>query len=998
MKQEEKETLANTLKRLGREGKYVYDENKGVFAFALGIGTAVYIYKKKGKDVGFEEAIDDAMKTNSGLKFFVNTEPIKRIGNVAIERNEMYYKFYDELKNGGEARLDIDGFKPEPPDTDESSTPRFKTYKEQMRELRLDERSFESLLEKAQKKLKKDPENADLKKDADYWQNKLNENRASQDKLNNNKLESLKYFVEICKREYGEAQEAFNANPNSKEAKEALDKWASALKGNEERLKAFQDYLDDLNAPKFDLISWMNTVLSNSLLFNPLDENFENTLRNAIKSIAQFFGFNSISIYDPLALDLNGDGKIGISPAPNGGAYFDHNGDGVSHKSSWISKEDGILAYDRNGNGNIDDGGELFGNFTQIKDKDGNQRLAKDGYEALREFDSNNDGLIDSKDDKFKDLKIWQDANSNGISDEGELKSLDELGIASLSLNHNEVNEDLGGGNTLSLKGSYTKKDGTAHSMGDLNFNVDTINSKFKDETPLNSEDMARANIKGFGLLRDLRSAAALNKELAAALDSYSRLGTKEEQLKALPGLIKAWSETAARSGNSNGVDYEVGLKGVKLPSNVNLGAGSNINVDADGNVINSGNPNARRLSLTPSQYRALLDSSKSIDESLLKEFESIKYKIKVIDAFTGSKTAELYYISNDDIKAIIKNTNETYDKILNYSYASLLAQTRLKGYADLISLDMISVPNDTVAGGASGSASGGASAGGNSKSDAASGGANVSAKPKYDFRLNFTKVIDKFKEINLNDPKKAFVDLAEFATLFQSKKEFAAGLSLLAEFAYGANKRGVLSEYLDTLGKDMQSKINITTSSSGSAGDDIMVGSGNNDTLYGGNGNDILYGGEGDDKLYGDSGDDILEGGAGNDYLSGGEGNDTYLFGRGDGVDTISNSDSSQDRNDIIKFKEGIGKENITFQRVANDLVLKYGENDTVRINNQFGGGAIEQIALASGEYITASKINKIIEDLNAYATNNGMSNISMDDMKNNPDIMQMFASGWGN
>lgn len=122
--------------------------------------------------------------------------------------------------------------------------------------------------------------------------------------------------------------------------------------------------------------------------------------------------------------------------------------------------------------------------------------------------------------------------------------------------------------------------------------------------------------------------------------------------------------------------------------------------------------------------------------------------------------------------------------------------------------------------------------------------------------------------------------------------------------------------------------------------------------------------------------------------------GDDVYVFGRGDGIDTIYDRGD----NDTIKFKEGISKENITFQRVANDLVLKYGENDTVRISNQFGSGAIEQIALASGEYITASKINKIIEDLNAYASNNGMSNISMDDMKNNPDIMQMFASGWGN
>ena len=179
-----------------------------------------------------------------------------------------------------------------------------------------------------------------------------------------------------------------------------------------------------------------------------------------------------------------------------------------------------------------------------------------------------------------------------------------------------------------------------------------------------------------------------------------------------------------------------------------------------------------------------------------------------------------------------------------------------------------------------------------------------------------------------------------------------------------------------------------------GQDGDDILYGGAGNDALYGEGGNSILYGGDGDDKLYGNNSSDILEGGAGNDYLEGGNGDDTYIFRKGDGADTIYDLSG----NDTIKFKEGIKKENITFQRVANDLVLKYGENDTVRINNQFSGGAIEQIALASGEYITASKINKIIEDLNAYASNNGMSNISMDDMKNNPDIMQMFASGWGN
>lgn len=185
-----------------------------------------------------------------------------------------------------------------------------------------------------------------------------------------------------------------------------------------------------------------------TLLLNPYYQMIGHLVDDLFKinSALDYWGNKifSISIYDPLALDLNGDGKIGISPASNGGAYFDHNGDGVSHKSSWINKEDGILAYDRNGNGKIDDGSELFGNFTQIKDKDGNQRLAKHGYEALANLDSNNDGVIDINDKDFNKLRIWQDINKDGVSQTNELKTLDELNIKSLNLNYNEVNQDYG--------------------------------------------------------------------------------------------------------------------------------------------------------------------------------------------------------------------------------------------------------------------------------------------------------------------------------------------------------------------------------------------------------------------------------------------------------------------------------------------------------------------------------------------------------------------------
>ena len=103
---------------------------------------------------------------------------------------------------------------------------------------------------------------------------------------------------------------------------------------------------------------------------------------------------------------------------------------------SWIGKDDGLLIGDINNNGLIDNGSELFGN----KSKSNNHYSytnpnAKDGFEALKEPDSNNDGIISNLDENFDKLQIWQDSNSNGVSETNELKSLSELGIESLNLN-----------------------------------------------------------------------------------------------------------------------------------------------------------------------------------------------------------------------------------------------------------------------------------------------------------------------------------------------------------------------------------------------------------------------------------------------------------------------------------------------------------------------------------------------------------------------------------
>jgi len=195
-----------------------------------------------------------------------------------------------------------------------------------------------------------------------------------------------------------------------------------------------------------------------------------------------------------------------------------------------------------------------------------------------------------------------------------------------------------------------------------------------------------------------------------------------------------------------------------------------------------------------------------------------------------------------------------------------------------------------------------------------------------------------------------------------------------------------VLSEYIATIGQETQNKLDIatiTSNSNGTNANDMIVGSTGADTLYGGNGNDILYGGGGGDSPFGGGGHDTLEGGAGNDRLEGGRDNDTYIFGRGDGAVTIYDNHG----NDTIKFKEGISKEDLTFMFNGNNLSIRYGEGDSITVNNYVNNPAyqIEKIELKGGNFITNSQINKIIQDINAYAKDNGITGISHDAIRNN-------------
>lgn len=179
----------------------------------------------------------------------------------------------------------------------------------------------------------------------------------------------------------------------------------------------------------------------------------------------------------PLVLDLNGDGVTSASIFDQD-AHFDLDGDGFREKVGWIEGGDGLLALDKNENGSIDDGNELFGNYTRDK----NGTYFDNGFDALKAYDGNHDGKIDSRDDVFDQLRIWQDDNQDGISQYEEIKSLDELNITGISVNAESVDEDEAR-NRISHQAGFTQAltDDEGNPLTDENSNTLTESKTVRD-------------------------------------------------------------------------------------------------------------------------------------------------------------------------------------------------------------------------------------------------------------------------------------------------------------------------------------------------------------------------------------------------------------------------------------------------------------------------------------------------------------------------------------
>jgi hypothetical protein len=207
----------------------------------------------------------------------------------------------------------------------------------------------------------------------------------------------------------------------------------------------------------------------------------------------------------PIVLDLNGSGIQTVGA--DAGYTFDMTADGLKEHVGWIADNNGFLARDINSDGIINDGGELFGNATNLA----SGAKAKDGFEALRDLDANNDDVINSKDQAFNDLKVWVDSNHDGVSQSGEVHSLQSLDIAQLNLNavNTAVNSN---GNWIIQDATYTTIDGKTHQMSDVWF----------QNQGLDVSSLTPAQV------------AALTPEQVASLSSTEIASLSPDQVKAL--------------------------------------------------------------------------------------------------------------------------------------------------------------------------------------------------------------------------------------------------------------------------------------------------------------------------------------------------------------------------------------------------------------------------------------------------------------------------------
>ena len=631
-------------------------------------------------------------------------------------------------------------------------------------------------------------------------------------------------------------------------AEDAFNKWKQQA----------EDFFDDFKLP------------------NPFDDLPD----DLAEAFAKWAGINRSGFhyfYDPIVLDLDGDGIETIAYDKLKKAVFDHDGDGIAHATGWVKKDDGILVLDRNGDGVINDGREVFGDSTILSTGE----TAKHGYEALADLDSDGNGKINADDTKFDELRVWRDLDSDGVSDVGELFGLHELGIGALNLDYQDVDKNLTGGNKLTQLGSYEKHDGKTGVMGDVNFNFHGVYTKHLDGVK-NTDDRL-PNLQGSGRVRSLSEAMTLSSELRNIVVNYLNAKSKDEQLSMMDGLLKAWAKTDP--------DYQDYEKPIFLS-------------------IRSSSSQKGAVGIAGSGGATIIDTMG------MAEFDKIKYKIGVIDSFMSTKTDNMFYANVKDFEKTTKIINDTYDRLIKSVYSGLYPQTVQNRYGDLIDI-VVDVKDGNLL-----------------------FGLDIN-RLVSDFKARldvggqtamsaFGDIMEYFAYLQVQTQpnivgRDKLVNLIEHVVSSVPKHELDGWIN-------GIDFK-IDRELPIKMGDAQDNHLNGGAVFAG-AGNDRLTGTKNSDLLFGQDGNDTLDGGNGDDILNGGAGDDYLSNSGHKN------GNDTYIFSGDYGNDVIYEYDwNTENRHqDTIRFTD-VNLSAVQVLLKGQDLILKTSDSNSVTIQNfQYG------------------------------------------------------------
>ena len=667
-----------------------------------------------------------------------------------------------------------------------------------------------------------------------------------------------------------------------------------------------------------------------------------NAFRDAVTPLVNDLvtaALNWLTPRDPLVLDLDNDGieAVGINPAAP--ILFDMDGDGIKTATGWIKADDGMVVLDRNGNGLIDSGRELFGDSTVLTRGPRAGQTAANGYEALADLDINADGAINSADAAYASLRIWQDANQDGISQAGELRTLSSLGIASLKVAGQASNINLGNGNTQPFSGSFTRTNGStgasgvAEVSGSLLLASNNFYREFTDNPALTTAAKALPQMRGSGVVRDLREAMSLGTAAGATLQTrltaFAAGTTRAAQTAELDGLISSWGAT--------------GTMQTSIQTN------------------RTKNQNA----------------TETVIEQFARTQPDMYARITALERFNGSNIlagwvrslasatppyAVLFSVSYSTAQADF--INQAYSALKESVYSALVLQTRLKPYLDSINL-VVGAAGVTF--------------------DTSAMGALLASTKLADEKKAFVDLIELNRLATATLQAVGYDGLAVLKSWIDALAPASPIRAVLLEM----NVLGAAAT-TGTSADDIWYGDASANTFNGGEGADTLLGGLGNDSLQGGAGNDNLAGGDGSDTLSGGAGNDTLSGGLGNDTLSGGAGADVYLFNRGGGQDTIDNYDADAlgTNADTLRFGAGIAPADVRATRLYDDLVLSVaGSTDSVTVKYYFNTSAttpyaLENIAFANGVVwnIASVKLNLLTgtagnDNIQGYASADTLS-----------------------